>query len=157
MTATRPEKKTKIRSNSALVIKQSHINNSRFWKLTVRSIKLWDVVIIILALAFTGFSAFSVYIKSSNAPQVLIHGASQKWIFPLDAEETVAVRGPLGHTVIRIHNGQAWVESSPCDNKICVTAGHLNRQGEFAACLPNKVLLMIEGSANSGKPDDATR
>jgi len=116
-----------------------------------------DLVIIALAIAFTGFSAFSVYIKPRDTTQVLIQGTSQKWIFPLDAEEAIAVRGPLGHTVIRIHNGKAWVESSPCDNKICVTAGHLNRHGEFAACLPNKVLLMIEGSINPGKPDDATR
>jgi len=103
------------------------------------------MAIIILAIAFTGFFAFSVYIKPRHAAQVLIQGESQNWIFPLDAEETIAVRGPLGRTVVRIHNGQAWVESSPCENKICVAAGHLSGHGEFAACLPNKVLLMIEG------------
>ena len=133
------------------------ISTSRLWKLPVRSIKLLDLVIMILALAVTGFSAYSVYIKPRDATQVLIQGASQKWIYPLDAEETIAVRGPLGRTVIRIHNSRTWVESSPCDNKICVAAGHLNRQGEFAACLPNKVLLMIEGSSNPGKHDDAAR
>jgi len=114
-------------------------------------IKFWDIVIIILALALTSFSAYSIYLKPRNVTRVLIEGHGRKWVFPLDAEETVAVPGPLGNTIVRIHGSRAWVESSPCDNQICVTAGYLQRRGEFAACLPNIVLVMIEG--HDGKPD----
>ena len=116
-------------------------------------VKLWDVLIILLALCLTGFSAFTTYLKPGNSPQVLIEGQNQKWIFPLNAEETVNVQGPLGTTVVRIHENQTWVESSPCDNKICIGAGHLRNNGEFAACLPNNVLIMIEGNDASGKID----
>ena len=63
----------------------------------------------------------------------------------MGAEETIYVRGPLGNTVIRIHDNQAWVESSPCDNQVCVAAGILHGNWGFAACLPNNVLLMIRG------------
>jgi len=120
-------------------------------------VKLWDMVIVFLALCLTGFSFFSTYIKPQNNLQVLIEGKNQKWVFPLDAEETVNVQGLLGTTVVRIHENQAWVESSPCDNKICVNAGHLCNNGEFAACLPNNVLLMIEGNDVPGKIDGYTR
>ena len=108
-------------------------------------VKSWDLAIILLALALTGFSAWSAYLKPGNSTQVLIEGYGARWVFPLDAEETIAVPGPLGNTIVRIQGGHAWVESSPCDNQICVAAGRLHRHGEFAACLPNMVLVMIEG------------
>jgi len=116
-------------------------------------LKPWDPVIIILALALTGFFAWSTYLTPRNTAQVLIEGQGRRWVFPLDAEETITVPGPLGNTVVRIHDNQAWVESSPCENQICVAAGRLRGHGEFAACLPNIVLVMIEGQDDIRKPD----
>ena len=118
-------------------------------------VKLWDMVVIALALVLTGFSSYSIYIKPRNTTQVLIEGSGRRWVFPLDAEETVSVPGPMGNTVIRIHDSKVWVESSPCDNQVCVAAGELNSRGEFAACLPNAVMLMIEGYDDIRKLDGA--
>ena len=117
-------------------------------------IKVTDVVIIILALGLTGFSAFASYIKPRNTTQVLIEGAGQKWIFPLDAEETVSVQGPLGNTVVRIHGNEVWVDSSPCDNQTCVAMGHARGKGDWVACLPNNVFFIIEGSNDTGNNTD---
>jgi len=108
-------------------------------------LKIPDIVIILLGLGLTGFSAFAAYI-SPGAARVLIQGQDQLWIFPLDAEETVVVRGPLGDTVVKIHDNQAWVESSPCDNQTCVASGHIRRHRAWTACLPNNMFLMIEGN-----------
>jgi len=119
-------------------------------------VKLWDLIIIILALALTGFSAFAVYVKPQNISRVLIQGRDGQWIFPLDAEETVMVPGPLGNTIIKIQYRQAWVESSPCANQICVAAGHIQRLGIWVACLPNHVFLMIEGISELMDQPDAT-
>ena len=112
--------------------------------------KPFDFVIISLAFLLTGFSAYSVYIVPRDTTQVLIQGAKHNWVFPLDAEETIPVSGPLGNTIVRIHDNQTWVESSPCDNQVCVAAGRLTRTWHFAACLPNNVLLMIEGTSSDG-------
>jgi len=118
-------------------------------------VKILDVVIILLAIGVTGSSAFAAYIKPQNTTQVLIQGADdQQWIFPLDAEETVNVKGPLGTTVVRIHDNEAWVESSPCKNQICVAMGHAKSKGDWVACLPNNVFLMVEGNDESGKITD---
>jgi hypothetical protein len=108
--------------------------------------KIPDVLIIFLAAGVTFFSIFSVYMKLHFLSQVLIQAQNMEWTFPLTAEETVAVRGPLGDTVIRIHNNQSWVESSPCINQNCVETGLITRQGQWAACLPNNVLLIIHGA-----------
>ena len=116
-------------------------------------IKIPDILIILLSAGLTLFSAFAAYMQPQKTVRVLIQGQRQKWTFPLDAEETVVVSGPLGDTVVRIQDNHAWVESSPCENQTCVAAGHVMRQGAWAACLPNNVLLMIEGNNDDGEVD----
>ena len=126
-------------------------------KVKLSLIKFCDLAAIALALALTGFSAYVAYLQPSNTTNVLIEGAGRRWIFPLSAEETIEAPGPLGKTVVRIHDNHAWVESSPCDNQVCVAAGYLYGRGEFAACLPNYVLVLIEGYDEPGKPDGASK
>jgi len=115
--------------------------------------KLWlkvpDIVIILIAAGTVFFSA-SVYMKPQERSFVLIRGQYMEWTFPVNAAETVAVPGQLGDTIVRIHDSRAWVESSPCQNQTCVAAGSVARQGQWAACLPNGVLLMIYGAEETG-------
>jgi hypothetical protein len=109
-------------------------------------VKLADILIILLAAGLTVFSAYAAYMKPQNSSRVVIRGQEREWIFPLDTEETIVVPGPLGDTIVKIHDDRAWVESSPCQNQTCVASGHVRRQGSWAACLPNNVLLIIEGN-----------
>jgi hypothetical protein len=120
-------------------------------------LKPFDFLVVAAAVALTSFSAFSVYARPKASQQVIIQGASGRaWVYPLDAEEMVAVPGPLGNTVVRIHGRRAWVESSPCDNQTCVAAGHITAEGEWVACLPNNVFLLIEGTGNDAGNVDSS-
>ena len=120
-------------------------------------IKIPDIVIIFLALGLTVFSGFHVYARSSGFAQVVIHGPNNSmWIYPLDAEATIRVRGVLGDdTVVRISGGEAWAESSPCGNQLCIGMGRIGADSwwPWVACLPNNVMFMIEGSDGSGQTD----
>ena len=86
---------------------------------------------------------------------VHLHGDSGEWIFPADAEETVRVAGPLGETLVVIDGGAARVIASPCVNQSCVAAGAVRLRGQWAACLPNRVILYIDGTG--GAPGAASR
>jgi hypothetical protein len=46
----------------------------------------------------------------------------------------------------------AFRESS-CPDKVCIKSGELSRVNDWAACLPNRVLLKIVGSADDADPD----
>jgi len=109
-------------------------------------IKIIDIIIILAVFSLALSSAHDAFFKEHISSQVLIKGQSSNWTFPAGAEETVAVSGPLGETIIRIYGGYAWVESSPCKNQTCVASGFVKRQGQWAACLPNNVLLIIQGT-----------
>jgi hypothetical protein len=108
-------------------------------------VKIADIVIILFVMIIIFFTAFFVYFKPQENSLVLIRGYACEWSYPVDAQETVFISGPLGDTIVRINERQAWIESSPCDNQTCVAAGIITRQGQWAACLPNNVLLMIYG------------
>ena len=112
-----------------------------------------DIIIILSAAAVAFISLYSAYIQPRGQTQVMIQIRNdEKWFFPIDARETVAVKGPIGETIVRIEGNRAWIESSPCDNQTCVAAGFISRQGQWAACLPNNVLLMLFG-AKDGNVD----
>jgi hypothetical protein len=101
----------------------------------------FDYGAIALALAITVLVSFSVYGGSSD--EVLITGNGGRWIFPLNAAETVTVEGPLGDTVVELRDGSARVLASPCTNQICVAAGTIRSHGQWIACLPNQVLVSV--------------
>jgi hypothetical protein len=119
------------------------------------SLKPLDFAAIAFSLGLTLCAGFAVYAAPQSAAQVVIQGSGRTWIFPLDAEERIVVPGPVGETVVDIHEGKARVRSSPCVNQTCVAAGHIRRQGEWAACLPNKVFISIEGADFSPSADDS--
>lgn len=64
---------------------------------------------------------------------------------PLDVDRTTTLNGPLGATILEIHAGHACITSSPCPQKVCIGMGQISRQGELLACVPNDLLVRIEG------------
>jgi hypothetical protein len=116
-------------------------------------IKPLDLCILIPALAAVSASFFYAYGGGSAQSGISITGETGEWVFPLDAAETVTVSGPLGDTIITIHDRRAQVLSSPCFNQTCVAAGAIDSPGQWAACLPNKVLVSITSTKPGISPD----
>jgi hypothetical protein len=119
-------------------------------------LKPLDFFIIGIASILTALSAFAVYGHPQDGGRALLQGEGKTWVFPLDAEETIAVPGPLGETVVEISGGRIRVLSSPCANQTCVAAGQLHRRGQWTACLPNRVFVYIEGTGDDDTFLDST-
>ena len=71
----------------------------------------------------------------------------------LSQDRVFAVPGPLGKTIVEIHDGSVRVSESPCSNKLCVKTGRIRLTGQLIACLPNKVVARIVGDEDA--PYDA--
>jgi hypothetical protein len=124
------------------------IKNEFFYYSVIMKIrvKILDIIIIFAVAGLTFFAAYMAYMKPKGNAQVLIQGQGEEWVYPIEADATVVVTGPIGDTTVRIRGSCAWVESSPCDNKTCMATGSISRQGEWAACLPNNILVIVNGS-----------
>ena len=65
--------------------------------------------------------------------------------FSLDEDRLISVDGKLGTTRVKIAGKGVRVLDSPCPHKLCVKSGPISRSGETLVCLPNRVVIRIEG------------
>ena len=114
-----------------------------------RLFKPLDIFVIALAAALTLCLGGAVYSREKSSSHVVIRGPDKTWIYPLDAEEKVTVTGSAGETTVLIHGGRAAIVASPCGGQTCVAAVEMHRNGQWAACLPNRVFVLIEGGGDS--------
>jgi len=119
-------------------------------------LKPLDIPVILLVTALTVIVGLKAYDRGTNSLNVVVRGPEKTWIFPLDAEERVSVVGSIGETMVEIRKGNAAIVSSPCNGQTCVAAGELNKNGQWAACLPNRVFILIEGAADTDAIDAAS-
>ncbi len=69
---------------------------------------------------------------------------------------TVDVPAGRGHgAVVEIAgDGRARVRTSDCPDKVCVRTGWIEHPGEVIVCLPNRIVVKIQGgSEDGGRPD----
>jgi len=120
-------------------------------------IKPFDIAALLLSAGVAIFSAVYVYGGSAQPNLVSIRSESGTAVYPLGEKRTLSVEGPIGETIIEIDGeGSARVTASPCPNKLCIQAGELHRQGDWSACMPNKVFVQIEGGDGTGSEVDTT-
>jgi len=111
------------------------------WK---RMTRLDRVVVLILLLATV--ASFMLIGRAPRGDRVVVEQRGRVvFSAPLDIDRVVALTGPLGETVLEIRDRQARILSSPCPRKVCIGMGRIARQGQFLACVPNELLVRIEG------------
>ncbi len=108
-----------------------------------------DFAMILAAIAVTILVSVEAY-ASGEARYVSVRSRNDEWIYPLDTDATYSVSGPLGDTIVGIDDGSVSILDSPCKNKICIAAGILAHAGDWAACLPNGVMVHVLGDLEGG-------
>ena len=104
-----------------------------------------DIVVIVLAILWIGYLYNNTGLSHGLAQQARIITPGQKdIIIPLTRNASFDIEGPLGISTIVVDSGKARFLKSPCQGKQCVRSGWLERNGTFAACLPNRVSLFLE-------------
>jgi len=63
----------------------------------------------------------------------------------IDKTDTISVSGSSGLTKVEIRNGKARIISSSCPSKFCIKSGSIKNIGQMIVCVPNHVVVRIEG------------
>jgi hypothetical protein len=119
-------------------------------------LKALDFLVLGLGAAAIAFSAAFVYGSRGAESEVVITGKTMELVYPLKTDRSVEVPGPLGTTLVRIEGGRVRIEDSPCPNKTCIAAGAIGQPGQWVACLPNAVLVRVEGASKEAGVDVGT-
>ncbi len=66
--------------------------------------------------------------------------------FPLDTDTTYEIQGVNGGTnLLVIEDKKAYIEEASCPDGLCINMGKIDSAGQSIVCLPNKVVVSIEG------------
>lgn len=120
--------------------------------------RITDVGIILLSLAISVASLF-LFQSLDGADEVHVTTDQGQWVYDLSVDTMVDFTGPVGTTTMAIEDGKVHVHKSDCRNQLCVLAGEIEHGGEWVACLPNNVFIVIKGSpevAGEGEVDDTS-
>ena len=110
----------------------------------------WLVILALLGASLLGILA--VASAPVGARVVVMAEGDVRFSSPLDQYQEFDVSGPLGPTRLKIDESGVRVLTSPCPRKICMSMGPAKDAADLIACVPNQILVSIEGS-NSHKED----
>jgi hypothetical protein len=106
----------------------------------------WLVILILLMVSLTGIVSIAVMPTGSSV--LVICGDEPCFTAPLDQPRTALIDGPLGQTKLVIDEQGARIVESPCPRKICISMGVAKRTADLLACVPNHILVHIDGFSN---------
>jgi len=109
--------------------------------------KKLDKILIYSLIPFLIFTIF--YFNFNNNKKyltVIVKGEEKN--YSLFENKIITVNGDLGEVKIEIKNGKARIIESNCKEKLCIKRGWISIIGEYSACLPNRVFIIIKGRSD---------
>jgi len=85
----------------------------------------------------------------SGTPMVHIyHSKTLLATYPLHPEQPIhfEAHGDIGISEITIDSDGVRINHSTCATQRCVLSGHRHRVGDILACVPNRILISIQGT-----------
>ena len=110
----------------------------------------WVLAVAILTLAASLFFMIPRWVLSGGTEVEVYSSNKILGRYPLYQDRTVEIAGPLGKTIVRIKDGRARIESSPCPNKICIHMGEFGTEGGILVCVPNEVVVRVGSERAKG-------
>lgn len=114
--------------------------------------------LIVAVLLLAVLASFFLLGARPQGERVLVERAG-RLIFtaPLAENRVVDLEGPLGLTRLEIRDGRARILASPCPTKACIGMGAIACRGELLACVPNQLLVRIDGEGGGADHDLLSR
>ena len=121
-----------------------------------KNINMYVVIVLALLISVSCLGSY-IYQNSQEGQQVtaIIYkdGKVFKQINLAQAvDEEISITDSKGHSnIVEIKGGRVHFKEANCPNKLCVSAGWLDKPGQIAVCIPNKVKVVLE--AKTGEID----
>ena len=108
-----------------------------------------DLVLILALLILAGVLYFTLGVKKDGGASVVVLIDGQEAArYPLSKNGTHVLNG--GSNTLVIEDGYAWISEADCPDKICVHMGKIHLDGQLIVCLPNGVIVTVEGGDDGG-------
>ena len=104
------------------------------------------IYIVLLAVAAALFALWNTGGTQALTAHIYAGGELHEVVRLPDAVEIV-VETPLGHNIIAVEAGGVRMILADCRTQDCIRMGVITRPGQLIACLPNRIVVRLEGRA----------
>ena len=106
------------------------------------------IVIVIVALVFYGRN------RSTGTAAIVTVDGQEYGRYPLSKDQDIPIEidGEVTNYLV-IRDGAADMTEADCPDLLCVNMKAISMDGETIVCLPNKVVVKIEGETNKSEID----
>ncbi|MEX0900665.1 MAG: NusG domain II-containing protein [Gammaproteobacteria bacterium] len=102
-----------------------------------------DWFVVAAAAALVGAVTVWTWTPTTPARVAEIRSPTGNVTLALTDNQHVSIEGFIGTSEIELVGGRARFAEAPCRNRVCIAAGWLAVGGDFAACAPNGVSILL--------------
>ena len=99
----------------------------------------------ILAISFLGLLCVDIF-KHGGSEVVVYYKNNIILNVPISQDEIYKVNGTLGDVTIEVNNNKVRVNEETSPRHLCSNQGWISKTYETIICLPNEIIIKIEGS-----------
>ena len=111
-----------------------------------RIIKKADIILFICLILIGGALSYLAFSGSSTGDLVVVKVNGEIYgKYSLSKDRTITVNRNGHMNKIPIKGGKVQVSKSSCKNQICVKQGSISTTHQSIVCIPNRVVVSIEG------------
>lgn len=106
-------------------------------------LKLVGVLLIIISIFFIMINIT----KKEGKTAVVYYEDKEILKIDLNTNKEYTVKGYLGDVVLEVKNNKIRVKEENSYNHICSKEGYISESGKSLICLPNKIIIKIDGKS----------
>ncbi|HET9888007.1 MAG TPA: NusG domain II-containing protein [bacterium] len=123
----------------------------KLWQAMTAADRVLSAAILALSIAW-GVGAHG----SDQGAVAVVQLGNEEWArVPLDRDAFIPLQGRSGPIDLEVHGGAIAVVRSNCPNHVCTSMGWKRATGDVLACVPNGLVVRIEGGTPPAHPPDA--
>ena len=106
-----------------------------------------DIILIVVLSVFSALFTIYLFMVTQLGDKVSVYVDGQlTGEYPLDTDTEVDIRGYNGGiNEMSISDGRVRMSGASCPDRLCIHQGRISRAGQSVVCLPNRVILRIDG------------
>lgn len=110
----------------------------------------WILMIVILFISCMGLLAGKIILSRQGGYAVVSVDGKEYGTYSLNKKQAIDINGT---NTLQIEEGEADMIEADCRDKLCVHQKAIQKKGETIICLPNKIVVEIQGNGTGNEVD----